>query len=208
MVTRFADVFTLVERPVVIAVDVPIGLPAAARRGGRQCEVLARSLLGPRKSSVFSSPSRAALNRYRSTPKHAAVSRANRESGPAAPGLSLQTFYILDKISEVDLVLPSPVSRNVVEVHPELCFAEANGGRAMTKGKKDRLGREERARLLAKIGYAAILRLARPSGAKADDVLDACIACWTAERVAGGQGRALPEQPPRDERGLEMAIWV
>lgn len=45
----------------VIAVDMPIGLPAFSSKGGRGPEALVRPLLGNRQSSVFSIPSRAAL---------------------------------------------------------------------------------------------------------------------------------------------------
>ena len=42
----------------VVAVDIPIGLPDA---GPRRCDQLARARLGPRGSSVFPAPVRAAL---------------------------------------------------------------------------------------------------------------------------------------------------
>jgi predicted RNase H-like nuclease len=207
-VPTFCDVLSLVERPIVVAVDMPIGLPAAARRGGRDCERLARELLQGRKSSVFSSPSRAALECYRSHGGHQEVSEANRRSGPNAPGLTLQTFHILDKISDVDSALSPPVGKAIVEVHPEVCFYEANGCRPMVEGKKSRPGREERERLLAVLGFGPVMQLNRPSGVKRDDVLDACIACWTAERVADGIAQVLPSAPPKDDRGLEMALWA
>ena len=47
-------------RPDVIAIDIPIGLPKA---GARACDVEARRLLGPRRSSVFAAPLRAMLAR-------------------------------------------------------------------------------------------------------------------------------------------------
>src|SRR4051812_9727643 len=61
VVTTFADVLAL-PQPAVIAVDIPVGLLHAAVGGGRDCERLARPLLGPRRcSSVFSAPVRSAL---------------------------------------------------------------------------------------------------------------------------------------------------
>jgi predicted RNase H-like nuclease len=43
-----------------------------------------------------------------------------------------------------------------------------------------------------------------------DDFLDACAALWTAERIYRGAAERLPsaEKPERDERGLDMAIWL
>ena len=38
------------------------------------------------------------------------------------------------------------------------------------------------------------------------DILDAFAALWTAERIAAGRARTLPEQPPMDDTGLPMRI--
>jgi predicted RNase H-like nuclease len=57
----FAEVLALADAPAIIAVDMPIGLPDQAGRGGRACDVDARSRLGERQSSVFSVPARAAI---------------------------------------------------------------------------------------------------------------------------------------------------
>src|SRR5205809_8057305 len=50
---RFDDVLCLEPAPVVIAVDMPIGLLAAPQPAGRYCDRLARRLLWPRARSVF-----------------------------------------------------------------------------------------------------------------------------------------------------------
>src|SRR5215470_12586419 len=60
-VPRFADVAAAPEAPAVIAIDMPIGLPERAGRGGRTAENAVRPLLGARQSSVFSVPARAAF---------------------------------------------------------------------------------------------------------------------------------------------------
>src|SRR3982075_737496 len=61
IVPRFADVLAAPEAPSIVAVDIPIGLPERAGPGGRAAENAVRPLLGARQSSVFSVPSRAAL---------------------------------------------------------------------------------------------------------------------------------------------------
>ncbi len=48
------EILDLPERPAIITVDAPIGLPEGALPGGRTCDRLARRLLGPRHGSVFS----------------------------------------------------------------------------------------------------------------------------------------------------------
>jgi predicted RNase H-like nuclease len=39
------------------------------------------------------------------------------------------------------------------------------------------------------------------------ELFDAAAACWSARRLATGQGRSLPEVIPFDSTGLPMAIW-
>ena len=61
LVATFADVLALDPAPIVIGVDMPIGLPERGGMGGRRAEVEARANLGKRRSSVFTVPSRAAV---------------------------------------------------------------------------------------------------------------------------------------------------
>lgn len=210
VVPHFQAVLTLPEGPEVIAVDVPIGLLTVAAAGGRACESQARQLLGKRASSVFSAPTRPALAAFRAGHSYQVVSAANRGAVSTAPGISIQTFCILPKIDEADLALVATEQARVREVHPELSFAEANGGVPMSYSKKRSAGRVERATLLQSVGFASPLQMlgARlPKGTKPDDLLDACVACWTAERVAAGTAIVIPSTPPQDSRGLRMELW-
>src|ERR1700730_3465707 len=61
VVPAFAAIASAPEAPTVIAVDMPIGLPARIGPGGRGPERVVRPLLGERQSSVFPVPSRAAI---------------------------------------------------------------------------------------------------------------------------------------------------
>lgn len=210
VVPDFHAVLALREAPQVIAVDVPIGLLATAIGGGRACEVLARQLIRDRRSSVFSAPTRAALTAFRTGSDYRSVSTANRGGIETAPGLSQQSFAILPKIAEVDAALSATAQRVVREVHPELCFAEANAGTPMRYSKKKLAGRTERVTLLSRLGFPSSVQLLGsklPVGTKVDDVLDACIACWTAERIATGSAIVTPTNPPIDSRGLRMELW-
>lgn len=171
------------------AVDIPIGLATLAERGGRPCDRETRALLGPRASSVFSAPTRAALAAYRAGRAYRAVSAANRGGDRDAPGLSLQTFHIIPKIAEVEAALASSRA-DVREAHPELCFAAANDLRPMQAAKKTPAGRRERERILIDEGFLA--RIDRMPGVQPDDVLDACITCWTATRIARGHASPVP----------------
>lgn len=183
----------LPQATAVVAVDIPVGLPETARRGGRDCDQAARSYIGTRAASVFSPPALAAL----AARTHAEACALNRASGPDAPGLSLQAFAILPKIAEAQVALAHCdwLRRRMIEVHPEVCFRTL-AGRVLEHGKLCRAGREERCRLLATAGLApdaALFAAARRLGAKADDLIDACVATWTAWRRLTGQALVLPD---------------
>jgi predicted RNase H-like nuclease len=117
----------------VLAIDIPLGLDEAARPGGRECDQLARQRIGARRSSVFSSPSRGALNAN----SHAEASQMNRGSGPLAPGLSLQAYALFPKLREADAALAGSawLRERVIEVHPEVSFCE-KAGRPLEHPKK------------------------------------------------------------------------
>jgi predicted RNase H-like nuclease len=76
--------------------------------------------------------------------------------------------------------------------------------------KKTRAGQTAREMLLQTLGFRRPLHLLGPRlppKVSADDLLDACIACWTAKRIATGAAIVMPDPPPLDARGLRMALW-
>lgn len=189
----------------VIAVDVPIGLADA---GSRTADREARRFVGGRRAcSVFSAPVRGILDAA-SQPE---ASRRHREID--GRGFGAQAFGILPKVREWDALLQSsPRARaQVREVHPEVSFAALNGGIGVADRKKSAGGQSARLHLLAAVfDRAAIVRLldAVPRRrAAADDVLDALVALWTAERIAAGSACSLPSPPETDGCGLQRAIW-
>jgi predicted RNase H-like nuclease len=200
---RFAQVLALPERPRPIVVDMPIGLLDAPRTGGRDCDRQARALLAARRSSVFSSPVRAAL----------AARTYDEAQQLNGAGLSRQVYGILAKIREVDRCLHPRLQRRVIEGHPELAFLRLAGA-PLREPKKTPAGRARRLRLLREIvdvdaAWVARNRAALGTGnAQPDDLVDACALALTARRVAQGKARRLPPGvPPRDHAGLRMEIW-
>ena len=189
--------------PTVVAIDVPIGLPNI---GPRKCDLAARSLLGARASSVFPAPIRPLL----ATDSHPEASALRRSV--EGKGLSIQAWAIVPKIREVDELLRASVeARSVVrEVHPELCFMELNDGRPMQHPKRKAAGRVERLSMLGeRFGEVVEQALTERSGAwKPDDMLDAFVALWTAERIVAGTAYTIPDSPGRDQTGLPMEMWV
>src|SRR5262249_8835038 len=162
---RFAEVIAAPEAPAVIAVDIPIGLPEQAGHGGRRADNMVRPLLGARKSSVVSVPSRRAVfaevgpfgdpqSRSAAPPPACAVAR---ETSDPPRGISIFAFGVLSKTGEVDAVRQSDRSLDgrVREAHPELAFWRLNGERPLASPKKTEAGLALRRRLLIDAGLPA-----------------------------------------------------
>lgn len=177
---RFPALLERLPDAVVFGVDVPIGLPKPGTR--RRADLDARAVVGPRRSSVFFTPSRAALE----CPTYGAA-RA------VAPDTSAQAWALRTAILDVDRVRDSRVH----EVHPEVSFATL-AGEPVVFSKRTWNGQSERLRLLAGAGIEIPDRLDAGLVA-ADDVLDAAVVAWTATRIAHGEHVTLPADPRRGE---------
>jgi predicted RNase H-like nuclease len=177
VVASFDEV--LAERFDLVLIDVPIGLPG----GPRACDLEARAMLGPRRSSVFPAPSRGLL-------------RARRYAGQC----SIQLWNILYKIREVDEAMTPRVQRRVREAHPECSFKLLEGA-PLRFSKKTAAGEAQRRALLE----PHFGRIESVPGAARDDVLDAYALLWSARRASAGSARALGDGA-RDSRGLRCEI--
>jgi predicted RNase H-like nuclease len=212
VLSRFMDIFTAPERPCVVAVDIPVGLPAHIGPQGRGPERAVRPLLGDRQSSVFTVPSRGAV--YAQDYREAC--RLALETSDPPKKVSKQLFMIAPKIREVDEALrnaPALIDR-VFEVHPEVAFWRLNGGRALpepkkVKGRPFKPGLTLRRTLLADHGFSsAATKGAPPSGSADDDLLDALACAAIARRILHGVAVPFPDPPLWDEFGLPVAIWA
>jgi predicted RNase H-like nuclease len=185
----------------VIAIDIPVGLPDTGRRSA---DVLARKELKGRWPSLFITPVRAAVE----ADGYQAAAAENRRL--AGEGLSRQAFALRAKILDVDqwLQAGSQAPVRVVEAHPELSFA-AMAGAPLRSRKSTWAGAVQRRTLLAqeRIVLDGDLGLAGEQ-AGVDDVLDAAAAAWTARRVSQGSARCLPPSPEVFSDGLPAAIWT
>jgi predicted RNase H-like nuclease len=200
----FDEVLALPEKPVVLAVDMPIGLLDRPLPGGRLCDREARKLLRrPRASSVFTPPTRPGL----AAVDYSDVPRLN------SAGMSKEAFNILPKIREMDEAITASDQKRVFEAHPELAFSALDGA-PMRHNKKTAEGRRERVRLLRRIFGRAFqdpvrLRLEHGRANVAfDDVVDAYVLAHVADRIRRRSAVRLPTaEPQRDKRGLRMEIW-
>ncbi|MGL4291880.1 MAG: DUF429 domain-containing protein [Phreatobacter sp.] len=205
---HFAD---LVADAGIIAVDMPIGLPERAGRGGRGPESHVRPHLGGRQSSVFSLPSRSAvyeLDYWEACKAALATSDPPRK-------VSKQAFFLFSKIREIDQLMRADpaLGRRVFEVHPELAFWRLNGERAVALPKKVRSAAHQpglalRREILMSHGFPRGFLDKAPRGAGADDLLDACVNALIARRLHAGTARPFPDPPLSDAFGLTMAIWA
>jgi predicted RNase H-like nuclease len=173
VIERFADAD-------MFGVDVPIGMPELGAR--RRADVEARTVVGGRRSSVFFTPSRAALE----APTY-------RDARSVAPSTSAQGWALRTAILDVARI----DDKRVREVHPEVSFAVL-GGAPLAFAKRTWNGQHERLTLLRRAGITIPKRL--DAGlVPVDDVLDATVAAWTATRIARGEHVTIPSDPAPGE---------
>jgi len=185
----------------VIAVDMPIGISGD---GVRQCEVEARNKLSPCGSRVFKTLPRGALRFHQED--WAIANQWSKTNGFG--GISKQIWNIRPKILEIDKSITRSAQDRVHEAHPELAFARLNGGKPLAS-KHTAEGLAVRRTLLRAAGFETLetwLSELRGTGAKDDDLLDACALVLTARHIELGTAIQMPQQAQRDERGLRMSI--
>lgn len=205
--TTFRELLCRYPDASCVAVDIPIGL---ARGEAREADLEARKVLGARRGSVFPAPDPRLLDAL--AEKAIGYAEANAFSRSILnKGISRQAFAIFPKIAEVNSVMTPGLQERVVEVHPEVCFWALAGHRPMEhhKGKKE--GYAERHELLTEAFRGIDIPVRRTADriappARADDVLDALVAAWTARRFAAGKADRLPVVPLVDARGLRMEM--
>lgn len=196
VLAAFRDVLSATAACRAVAVDMPIGL---SETGPRQADALARRLLGPRRSSVFPPPARPVAEQAGD------YATLNAFSKSVHAGLSRQTFNILPRIREVDVLITPELQSRVFESHPELCFRSLNGA-PMADAKRTAAGQAQRLAGLQTIYGAGLADLKPPHGAAFDDLYDALVLAWTAQRYVRGTAHRVPEAPQHEARGLHMEI--
>jgi predicted RNase H-like nuclease len=175
----------------VVGIDMPLGL---LESGWREADRAARSLLGPRRSSVFAIPPRAV---WAQASYQAANQRCRELTGQ---GLAIQAWGLRAKLLEADLYRAS-CGHPLYEVHPELAFG-AMAGAPLVHSKHTAAGRELRREVLVQAGIV----VPQVQRAPVKDTLDAAAVAWSAWRIATGQAVVVPGRPELDDQGREIAI--
>ncbi len=180
------------QRWTMACVDIPIGLKHGD--GRRACDQEARDLLGKQRSSVFYAPPRQLL-------------AATDYEDVRGEGMSLQTFYLLPKIREMDERIEPQDQKWLKEAHPELSFRSRS--ERVLHSKKSPSGRTQRTDLLKDVESPFDIRRWESGFLRrevaVDDLLDAAILLEVAREWFLGEGQAVGGEE-RDSRGLKMEI--
>jgi predicted RNase H-like nuclease len=198
VVETFREIVDSVPLYEVVAVTLPIGLPTAPHRGGRQADQEARRILGfPHAGAIGSTPTRTALQ------------AANYDAARQANGglLDVVTWQLFPKIREVDSEMQPYLQRQVYEVRPELSFFQLNENVKMKHTKDSVRGHKERETLLRRRmpGSERVLD-AQLDGVRLTHLTDAAVTLWTARRIVARAISRLPTDPEWDDNGLRMEI--
>jgi predicted RNase H-like nuclease len=189
-----------------IGVDMPIGLADRAESGGRACDRHLRALLGAnRGASVFAPPVRAALDAQ----TYGEALAINRDTGPGAPGISIQCYNLFPRLRELDAWITPARQRRVREAHPEFVFWRLNARQPVAPAKRSPKGRGMRVELLARAGFSeahGLLACQVPRGAARDDLIDACALAVAMRDLILGCSARVGARGGRDAKGLSMEI--
>ncbi|MEX2533066.1 MAG: DUF429 domain-containing protein [Nitriliruptoraceae bacterium] len=180
-----------------IAVDVPIGFSDTSIRA---CDMQARTLLGPRRASLFLTPIRPALH----ATTHTEASAINR--AVTGQGISIQAYGLRHKMLETQQFIRDS-GLTLHETHPETALAVLNG-EPLTTTKKTWAGMRQREQLL--IQHGVVLDACLPAGENAGiaDMLDAAVAAVSARRIATGDALPLGDGSVDAMSGVPQCIYV
>lgn len=180
------DIEALLEEDCTMGIDMPIGLADA---GWRACDVLAKQRLGRAGSRVFLTPPREVLALGMQAPNAVVQERSRALTGQ---GTSRQAMALSARILALDSALTRHRGREVIEVHPELSFAQLAGAVLAPKTTAAGVGQRLAALGTWLPGIADALAQA-PADVPVDDALDALACAWTAQRWETGAAITVPE---------------
>lgn len=194
----FRDIVDAIPTYAVVAVTLPIGLPAKPSRRGRAADVAAREILGfPHAGAIGSTPTRKSLD----AKDYEVARKANGGQ------LDIVTWQQFAKIREVDAEMQPYLQRRIFEVRPELSFFQLAEDKVLKHSKDTAAGQKERKALLSKRmpGSERIIQ-ASLKGVRGGQLVDAAVALWTARRIFARAVSRVPADPEWDDNGLRMEI--
>jgi predicted RNase H-like nuclease len=195
-----------------VVADVPIGLFEEGDRSDseelvRECDYLARKVVGAQYRSVFNPPAREVAEQARYKSYTHVKEKHKRITGK---GLTRQAYSVAPGIAEVDEFL-ADIEGELLEGHPEVCFAALHG--PLSHSKRTAAGIHERVEALEEIDEDAIKTVREicrqvvdeEHDVGVDDILDALILAYVARSPEKKRHR-IPKNPPIDnqERPMQM----
>lgn len=191
------EIIDWAEPVAAIGIDIPVGL---VDTGYRQADVEARRFVMPLWQSVFMAPPAGVLDARSYGDANSELARRGE------PRISRQAWALVPRIEEAAEV--ADADARVHEVHPEVSFRTL-AGHGLECSKKTWNGLSLRRRLLESAGIRLPDELAGAGGAAPDDVVDAAVAAWSAQRIAAGTAGSLPvsDRPQKGTGGRDIAIW-
>ena len=212
----FADLwgFACERGLLVVAVDMPVGLPGA---GGRTADRDGRGFLKPKRTScVFAAPALCILD----VENYDLAKRLSYDATSKMP--TKQAHALLPKIRQVRHAVNDPNSFYrcgssidsaptwAIEVHPEVSFAKL-AGEPIPVSKHTRAGVARRVDVLQAVFHNIAEAMTAPVAGgprpRRDDRLDAAAAAWTARQLVNGDADCLGAGED-DATGYPMNIWV
>ena len=192
-------------QPARALVDMPIGLP---NRGKRRCDELARELLGSRRSTIFSIPSRAAV--------YAGSYTECCDINFLDQGckVSKQAWNLIPKIRELDAFTRAVPTRHefIAEAHPELAFKALAPNSWPLAPKRSPEGLATRREILSRALNVSVEQIAldflskHPKQLDQTDVYDAMSLC--AILVASRGAVSFVGSEEVDEFGAPLRICI
>lgn len=199
VLTRLREVLDYRPSFAITAVNAAIGYPARPIQPYRDCDLLARALLGwPRCASIAPTPSRDAL--FASSFEKARV---------LEPWLRPSDERRFARLRELASEIQPFHARSVVAGLAELAFFQMNREVALaTSGWRD-IGRSERLALISSVmpGVDTVVERPPPPGVEPKLVVDAAAMLWVARRAWAHTIVRLPADPEWSDRGIRME-WV
>lgn len=209
VVGDFTGVVINTEQSRLTLIDIPIGLNSDSK-AERSCDVTTRSMLGPRRSSLFPVPVRQAVH----ATSYEQACQYNREIRGVS--LSRQSWAICSKIAEVDDIMTRQptLQERIKESHPEICFSALNDWHPMGLSKKLEAGRKDRLNLLCRYSKNAEEFFIKISNnytrrqVALDDMLDAMVLAISAKEAWFNSIPSLPLHPERGCQRIKMEMVV
>jgi len=177
----------------LILIDIPIGIPSSKRK--RNLETKLRKKYPNQSSSLFNVSTLESLkaNSYQEASKINASITGKK--------LSLQSYYIGEKIVEVENYNTKKSGYKLLESHPELCLQELNSSNINFASKKSSIGREQRLKLIQRIDaklYTTFLKEIKNKKlpfykVAKDDYIDAMILNISAQFIAKNKTQIIAD---------------